>query len=194
MVLDMDANDDSLLSQALDEEMLRREEMLLCQALDEEMERQRAMQGRGEQQAAMPPPARPAPVQPPVGLPAALPPVQPAAPAPVQPPVGPVQIPVQQAPVQQAAPPAQQPAVQQAALNQAARNVTFHPNHQDDILQSMNELEHDVTDLLTRERELHQGIKWYMALTVKYFKVDADGERLTSEQVFRSSPPRSETS
>ena len=207
----MDANDDNLLSQALDEEMLRREESLLCQALDEEMERQRAMHGGGEQQAAMPPPVQPAqPAQPavpvqavqPPALPpaptAAIPPVQPVALAHVQPalppappaalPVQPpVQIPVLQAPVQQAAQPAQQPAVQQAALNQAARNVTFHPNHQDDILQSMNELEHDVTNMLIRERELHQGIKWYMALTVKYFKVDADGEQLTSEQVFRSS-------
>ena len=92
----------------------------------------------------------------------------------------PIQAPAMPLPVEQAT-------IQRAALNQTARNVTFHPTHQDDILQSMNELEHNVTDLLIRERELHQGVKWYMALTVKYFKVDAAGEQHTSDQVFRSS-------
>ena len=50
----------------------------------------------------------------------------------------------------------------------------------------MNELEFHVTDLLEHEREQHLGIKWYMAITAEYSKLNADGEQITTEQVFRS--------
>ena len=51
----------------------------------------------------------------------------------------------------------------------------------------MNELELQVTDLLQQEMERHQGIKWYMALTAEYSKLNLEGEQITTEQVFRSS-------
>ena len=66
----------------------------------------------------------------------------------------------------QQAPPPQQP-LQQAALNNTARRVIFYPINQLDILQSMNELQFRVTDMLHHEMEQHQGIKWYMALTAE---------------------------
>ena len=50
----------------------------------------------------------------------------------------------------------------------------------------MNELELQVTELLQNERERHLGIKWYMALTAEYSKMNAEGEKVTTEQVFRS--------
>ena len=50
----------------------------------------------------------------------------------------------------------------------------------------MNELELHVTDLLQHEREQHIGIKWYMALTVEYSKLNLEGEQITTEQIFRS--------
>ena len=139
---------------------------LLCQALDEEMERQRRLDMYGG--GAAPPHAHPQ----------APPPAQ-APPAPPH-----AQAPPAQAPPAQA--PAQQPPVQQAALNDTARRVTFHPVNQLDILQSMNELEYEVTDLLKQEMERHQGIKWHMELTAEYYKMNQDGERIATEQIFRS--------
>ena len=50
----------------------------------------------------------------------------------------------------------------------------------------MNELESEVTDLLKQEMERHQGIKWHMELTAEYYKMNQDGERITTEQIFRS--------
>ena len=50
----------------------------------------------------------------------------------------------------------------------------------------MNELEPEVTDLLEQEMERHQGIKWYMELTAEYSKMNLDGDRITTEQIFRS--------
>ena len=163
---------DSQLVKAVEqaEEMDYEDDELLCRALDEEMERQGAqpMYGGG----APPPPGQAPPVQvPPVQPPGQAPPAQP----PVQ--VPPVQPPVQAPPAQPAVPaPPAQPAVHQAALNDTARRVTFYPVNQLDILQSMNELELHVTDLLQHEREQHIGIKWYMALTVEYSKLNLEGE------------------
>ena len=171
-------------------------EDILCQALDEEMERQRKrdMYGGGgppvlPAQApqhipplqALPPqaqaPPQPAPAQPQVAnsLPA---PLQPVHAQPAQAPPQPAQAP-QPAPLQQ-------PPAQQAALNDTARRVTFYPVNQLDILQSMNELEPQIIDLLQHEIDQHQGIKWYMALTAEYTKLNLDGDQITSEQVFRS--------
>ena len=50
----------------------------------------------------------------------------------------------------------------------------------------MSELEFRVTDMLQHEMERHQGIKWYMALTAEYSRLNLDGEQITTEQVFRS--------
>ena len=50
----------------------------------------------------------------------------------------------------------------------------------------MNELEFRVTDLLEHERDRHLGIKWYMALTAEYSKLNVDGDQITTEQVFTS--------
>ena len=152
----------------------------LCQALDEEMERQRTqnMYGGGAPPQA---PLVQLPVQPPPQpAPPVQPPLQPA--PPVQPPLQPAP-PVQPPP--QPAPPVQPPA-QQAALNNTVRRVTFYPVNQLDILQSMNELEFRVTDLLEHERDRHLGIKWYMALTAEYSKLNVDGDQITTEQVFTS--------
>ena len=147
------------------EEMDCDEDDLLCQALDEEMERQPMYGGGAPLQA---PPVEPEPPQP-----QQAPPVQP--PVEVQvPPLPPPQ------PLQAQAP------VQQAALNDTARRVTFYPVYQLDILQSMNELELQVTNMLQHEMERHRGIKWYMALTAEFSKTNAAGELITSEQVFRS--------
>ena len=206
---------DDLLRQALDDEDVsdsqmmdveeEQEEMdwgqdeLLCQAPDEEMKRQREqnMYGGGVpaqlSQAGAPlakPPVRApaAPAQQPqaptaqppqlsLAQPPQVPPTQPLHAPPAPPPQGPAQ------PLQ--APPVQPPA-QQAALNDTARRVTFYPVNQLDILQSMNELEFRVTDMLQHEMERHQGIKWYMALTAEYSRLNLDGEQITTEQVFRS--------
>ena len=50
----------------------------------------------------------------------------------------------------------------------------------------MNELEPQTIDLLQHEMARHQGIKWYMALTVEYSRLNRDGDQITTEQVFRS--------
>ena len=50
----------------------------------------------------------------------------------------------------------------------------------------MNELEPQVIELLQHEIVQHQGIKWYMALTIEYSKLTTDGGQITTEQVFRS--------
>ena len=206
---------DDLLRQALDEEDVSDSQMMdveeeqeqmdrgqdesLCQALDEEMKRQREqnMYGGGVPAQlsqvgaplAKPPvraPAAPAQqpqaptAQPPqlsLAQPPQVPPTQPLHAPPAPPPQGPAQ------PLQ--APPVQPPA-QQAALNDTVRRVTFYPVNQLDILQSMNELEFRVTDMLQHEMERHQGIKWYMALTAEYSRLNLDGEQITTEQVFRS--------
>ena len=142
------------------------QENVLCQALDDKMERQKREQGlsmndNDDNMQCQEKTARQQSTNGPGEQPGIVPPMMQSSPQP--------------------------PVQQQSALNQTTKTATFHPLHQDDILHSMNELEHNVTDLLIRERALHQGIKWYMALTVKYFKVDAAGDQLTSEQVFRSS-------
>ena len=117
---------------------------------------------------------------------------QPAAPAqalaPAQAP-----LPVQAPAPAQAPPPAQvQPAQvppppqQQAALNNTARAITLYPYYQGDILPALNELQQQVRDVLRQHRQEHHGIKWYMALNVRYVKIGEDGERMTTEPLFRS--------
>ena len=41
-------------------------------------------------------------------------------------------------------------------------------------------------DLLQHEIAQHQGIKWYMALTAEYSRLNLNGDQITTEQVFRS--------
>ena len=170
-------------------------EDILCQALDEEMERQRKrdMYGGGgslrplahtpphaplvHAQLAQPPqPTQAPPAQLAAAQPTQAPPAQPAAAQPAQAP------PAQPAAAQLA----QAPPDQQAALNDTARRVTLYPINQLDILHSMNELEPQVVHLLHQEKTQHQGIKWYMALTAEYSKLNMDGGLITTEQVFRS--------
>ena len=50
----------------------------------------------------------------------------------------------------------------------------------------MHELEPQIIDLLQHEVAQHQGIKWYMALTAEYSRLNLNGEQITTEQVFRS--------
>ena len=50
----------------------------------------------------------------------------------------------------------------------------------------MNELEPQIVDLLQQEMAQHQGIKWYMAVTAEYTKLNLDGDQIALEQVFRS--------
>ena len=51
---------------------------------------------------------------------------------------------------------------------------------------ALNELQQQVRDVLRQHRQEHQGIKWYMALNVRYVKIGEDGERMTTEPLFRS--------
>ena len=171
---------------------------ILCQALDEEMERQRKqdMYGGGPThtqpaqtfQTSTPHVHAPQPVH--AQLAEAAPQPAPAPPQPAHVPPQAAQASQVQTPPQPAQAPqpalAQQPPAQLAALNDTARRVTFHPQNQLDILQSMNELEPQIVNLLQHELTQHHGIKWYMALTAEYSKLNLDGDQITTEQVFRS--------
>ena len=78
------------------------------------------------------------------------------------------------------------PPQQQAALNNTAREVKLHPHNRLDIIPALNELQQQIRDILVQHRQEHNGIKWYIALNTRYVKIDDDGERLTTEPVFRS--------
>ena len=115
---------------------------------------------------------------------AVLPPPQQQAVPPAAPPP-----PQQQAaqPVAQAVPPAAPPPPQQqAALNNTARQVTLQPHNILDIVPALNELQQQIRDILVQHRQEHNGIKWHIAMNTRYVKIDENGERLTTEPLFRS--------
>ena len=50
----------------------------------------------------------------------------------------------------------------------------------------MNELQDEIRDRLRQHLHDHHGIKWYIAITATYSKLNNEQERISTEQVFRS--------
>ena len=58
------------------------------------------------------------------------------------------------------------------ALDGIVREKTFYPTQNLDILQSLKDVEDDVSMLLKEETNKHHAIKWYMVLEARYTKME----------------------
>ena len=72
------------------------------------------------------------------------------------------------------------------ALDGMVREKTFYPTQNLDILQSLKDVENDVSLLLKEETNKHHAVKWYMVLEARYTKMEEQDFWVTMDRSHHS--------
>lgn len=73
---------------------------------------------------------------------------------------------------------------EQSAFSGATRAVTLAPVNAMDLLVAMSSLEEQMINVLNEDLAAHKGIKWFIAVTIRYSRLNAESETIYTEALF----------